>query len=91
VRRRIPLLAAAFLACAAAERPPQPPPGEEDPGARNDFERDRERCWLQTTRSLRFRCRPGEICSVPIPDTFEFQSCMRRRGWAVEPDDTGRP
>ena len=49
--------------------------------ARNEFERDRERCWLQSTRGVPYTC-PDGPCVVALPDRIAFETCMEQRGWS---------
>lgn len=56
-----------------------------------EFERDRERCWLQTTRGLSFQC-PQGACNLSLPDRMEFAQCMEDRGWHMaDPMDVTSP
>lgn len=61
--------------------------GSPEPESPHSFQRDRERCWEQTIRDVRFDC-PDGPCSVTFPTRVEFATCMQQRGWeTVDPLD----
>jgi hypothetical protein len=65
-------------------------PSTSEAVSRHEFERDKERCWLQTTDGLSFQCPEGP-CMVTLPSRIEFQRCMERRGWELDDLDVAAP
>lgn len=74
------LVGACFLA-GCETRPDEPETFSSRAAARNAFERDRERCWLQSTRGVPYSC-PDGPCVVALPDRIAFETCMEQRGWS---------
>lgn len=73
------VLAVAGLA-AACTSTPEP---RSQAAIRNDFERDKERCWLSSTRGMSFACADGP-CTIALPERLEFERCMEERGWETD-------
>lgn len=69
LRALVLLALAAGLACAGAGRQPQ------THAERLEFERDSDRCRLQTERL------------VGVVDPGEYRACMRARGWSAPPPE----